>query len=250
MAEMFPTRMRYSGVSLGYQVTSIVAGSLAPIIAVKLLDIYDSSVPIAIYLAVACAITFVAVLVHPGDQGHRPRSRSTSPTPRTWRRASAGPRSDDATRPDAPPWSPAARAASARRARGSSPAAAPPSRSPTSTTSAAKALADEIGGNAWAVDLLDVDGAGGAAAGDRHPGQQRRHPDRRADRRLRPGTLPRDARADGRGAVPADPRGAAAHVRAAGSAASSTSRRCTACAPRSSRSPTSPPSTRSRGCRR
>ena len=27
MAEMFPTRMRYSGVSLGYQVTSIVAGS-------------------------------------------------------------------------------------------------------------------------------------------------------------------------------------------------------------------------------
>ena len=28
MAEMFPTRMRYSGVSLGYQVTAIFAGSL------------------------------------------------------------------------------------------------------------------------------------------------------------------------------------------------------------------------------
>ena len=62
MAEMFPTRMRYSGVSLGYQVTSIVAGSLAPLIAVKLLDVYDSPVPIAIYLAAACAITLVAVL--------------------------------------------------------------------------------------------------------------------------------------------------------------------------------------------
>ncbi|PRC44689.1 MFS transporter, partial [Mycobacterium sp. ITM-2017-0098] len=62
MAEMFPTRMRYSGVSLGYQVTSIVAGSLAPLIAVKLLDIYDSAVPVAIYLAAACAVTFVAVL--------------------------------------------------------------------------------------------------------------------------------------------------------------------------------------------
>jgi MFS family permease len=62
MAEMFPTRMRYSGVSLGYQVTSIVAGSLAPIIAVKLLEVYDSSVPIAVYLAGACAITLVAVL--------------------------------------------------------------------------------------------------------------------------------------------------------------------------------------------
>ncbi|NNH70409.1 MHS family MFS transporter [Nocardia uniformis] len=62
MAEMFPTRMRYSGVSLGYQVTSIVAGSLAPIIAVRLLDSYGSSTPIAIYLAIACAITMVAVL--------------------------------------------------------------------------------------------------------------------------------------------------------------------------------------------
>ena len=55
MAEMFPTRMRYSGVSLGYQVTSIVAGSLAPIIAVKLLEVYDSSVPVALYLAAAPA---------------------------------------------------------------------------------------------------------------------------------------------------------------------------------------------------
>ena len=62
MSEMFPTRMRYSGVSLGYQVTSIVAGSLAPIIAVKLLDIYDSSVPIAIYLGLACGVSFLAAL--------------------------------------------------------------------------------------------------------------------------------------------------------------------------------------------
>ncbi|WP_156662815.1 MFS transporter [Mycobacterium sp. 1274761.0] len=61
MAEMFPTRMRYSGVSLGYQVTSIVAGSAAPAIAVKLLEMYDSWVPIAIYLAVAAAITLIAV---------------------------------------------------------------------------------------------------------------------------------------------------------------------------------------------
>lgn len=61
MAEMFPTRMRYAGVSLGYQVTSIVAGSLAPIIAVALLDKYDSSVPVAIYLLLASLVTLVAV---------------------------------------------------------------------------------------------------------------------------------------------------------------------------------------------
>jgi MFS family permease len=69
MAEMFPTRMRYSGVSLGYQVTAIVAGSLAPIIAVKLLEIYDSSVPIAVYLAAACTVTLVAVVVSRETKG-------------------------------------------------------------------------------------------------------------------------------------------------------------------------------------
>ena len=33
IAELFPTRIRYSGASIAYQLTSIVAGSLAPIIA-------------------------------------------------------------------------------------------------------------------------------------------------------------------------------------------------------------------------
>jgi len=62
MAEMFPTRMRYSGVSLGYQVTSILAGSMAPIIATALLQQYKSWLPVAFYLVIACAITVVAVV--------------------------------------------------------------------------------------------------------------------------------------------------------------------------------------------
>jgi MFS family permease len=62
MAELFPTRMRYSGVSLGYQVTSIVAGSLAPIIANSLLGQFGSHNPVAIYLVIACGITLIAVL--------------------------------------------------------------------------------------------------------------------------------------------------------------------------------------------
>ncbi len=62
MSEMFPTRMRYSGVSLGYQVTSILAGSLAPIIATALLQKYQSWLPVAVYLLIACGITAVTVL--------------------------------------------------------------------------------------------------------------------------------------------------------------------------------------------
>lgn len=63
MAEMFPTRMRYSGVSLGYQVTSLFAGSWAPLIATALLRRYDSWVPIAWYVLGAGLITLIAASV-------------------------------------------------------------------------------------------------------------------------------------------------------------------------------------------
>ena len=60
MTEMFPTRMRYSGVSLGYQVTAIVAGSWAPVIGTALLRSYDSWTPIAVYIAAGCAVSLIA----------------------------------------------------------------------------------------------------------------------------------------------------------------------------------------------
>jgi MFS family permease len=62
MAEMFPTRMRYSGVSLGYQVTAIVAGSWAPLIGTALLRRFDTWMPIATYILIASAISLVAAV--------------------------------------------------------------------------------------------------------------------------------------------------------------------------------------------
>lgn len=61
-AEMFPTKMRYVGISLGVQVVAIVAGSVAPLICTWLLREYDSWVPIAIYLMVAGLISVGATL--------------------------------------------------------------------------------------------------------------------------------------------------------------------------------------------
>jgi metabolite-proton symporter len=63
IAELFPTRIRYSGASIAYQLTAIFAGSLAPIIAVWLYREYDSATPVAIYVAVACAISGVTALL-------------------------------------------------------------------------------------------------------------------------------------------------------------------------------------------
>ncbi|MBW7946846.1 MAG: MHS family MFS transporter [Sphingomonadaceae bacterium] len=63
MTEMFPTRMRYSGVSLGYQLTAIVAGSWAPLIGTALLREYGTWWPIAVYILIAGAVSLIAALV-------------------------------------------------------------------------------------------------------------------------------------------------------------------------------------------
>ncbi|WP_395613356.1 MFS transporter [Allosphingosinicella sp.] len=63
IAELFPTRIRYSGASIAYQLTAIFAGSLAPIVAVWLYKEYGSALPVAIYVAVACLISGVSALL-------------------------------------------------------------------------------------------------------------------------------------------------------------------------------------------
>ena len=62
-SELFDTRVRYSGASIGSQLASIAAGALAPLIAVALLDAYDSAFPVMIYMAGAAAITLITVYV-------------------------------------------------------------------------------------------------------------------------------------------------------------------------------------------
>jgi metabolite-proton symporter len=64
-SELFGTSVRYTGASVGYQLASIMAGALAPIIALKLLgDVKDPNpTAVAIYMTVASVLTVVAVLL-------------------------------------------------------------------------------------------------------------------------------------------------------------------------------------------
>jgi metabolite-proton symporter len=62
-AEMFSTEVRYSGASLGYQLGAIIGGALAPIIATALLAEFGSTFGISVYIAVACAVSLVSVLL-------------------------------------------------------------------------------------------------------------------------------------------------------------------------------------------
>ncbi|MBO3680545.1 MFS transporter [Streptomyces sp. NEAU-YJ-81] len=60
-SEMFATRMRYSGASIGAQFASVAAGAPAPLIATALLADYGSATPIALYVIAAALLTVVAV---------------------------------------------------------------------------------------------------------------------------------------------------------------------------------------------
>jgi MFS family permease len=62
LSELFGTRVRYSGASLGAQLASIFAGGLAPFIATGLLRAGYGRGAIAMYLIGLAAITIIAVV--------------------------------------------------------------------------------------------------------------------------------------------------------------------------------------------
>ncbi|PVC87772.1 MFS transporter [Streptomyces sp. CS090A] len=69
ISEMFDTKVRYSGASMGSQLASIIGGALAPLIAVELLKDYRSSVPISLYLCFAALVTAVTVWIAKETRG-------------------------------------------------------------------------------------------------------------------------------------------------------------------------------------
>jgi MFS transporter, MHS family, shikimate and dehydroshikimate transport protein len=62
LSEMFSARVRYSGASLGYQLASIFAGALTPMVSASLLAWYGGVVwPVAVYMMILALITVVSL---------------------------------------------------------------------------------------------------------------------------------------------------------------------------------------------
>ncbi|EME51525.1 major facilitator transporter [Rhodococcus ruber BKS 20-38] len=91
-AEQFGTRVRYTGLSVGAQLSAVVAGGLAPVIGIALLQAFHSTVPISLYLLGTCVITSVAVYLaretagqpladEPGAPAPAPAGRNAEPVP-------------------------------------------------------------------------------------------------------------------------------------------------------------------------
>ena len=64
LSELFGTRVRYTGASLVYQLTSVVSGGVAPFIATLLLARYGATA-VGAYMVACCAVTVIAALLVP-----------------------------------------------------------------------------------------------------------------------------------------------------------------------------------------
>lgn len=65
IAEAFPPEVRYSGSSLGYQLSSITAGGPAPLIATYLFHQYGTTLAVSIYLAALATIATICAVFLP-----------------------------------------------------------------------------------------------------------------------------------------------------------------------------------------
>ncbi|CAK6477571.1 general substrate transporter [Peribacillus simplex] len=61
-SEIFDARIRYTGITLGYQIGAALAGGTAPLVATALLDKFNNSyVPVAIYIIFASVLSLAAI---------------------------------------------------------------------------------------------------------------------------------------------------------------------------------------------
>jgi metabolite-proton symporter len=65
IAELFSTRLRYSGASMGYQIAGIFGGALAPIIAIQLVSATGSSLAVSWYVLAMVVITLIGLAFAP-----------------------------------------------------------------------------------------------------------------------------------------------------------------------------------------
>jgi MFS transporter, MHS family, proline/betaine transporter len=69
IVEIFPTRVRYSGASIGYNLGYMIFGGTAPIVATYLVSATGSDAAPAIYLIVVALLVFPAVFLLPETRG-------------------------------------------------------------------------------------------------------------------------------------------------------------------------------------
>ncbi|GLU90999.1 MFS transporter [Agromyces sp. NBRC 114283] len=63
--ELFPARVRYTGISLGFQIAAVLGGGLTPLIAASLTEATGTTTSVSVYLGALTALMIVCTLVAP-----------------------------------------------------------------------------------------------------------------------------------------------------------------------------------------
>jgi Flp pilus assembly protein protease CpaA len=69
IAESFTPRLRYTGASISYQLSSIISGGPAPLIATALLAAFGSGYVIALYTLLCAVVSIIAAALLPDYTG-------------------------------------------------------------------------------------------------------------------------------------------------------------------------------------
>jgi MFS transporter, MHS family, shikimate and dehydroshikimate transport protein len=77
VAEMFDSRVRYSGISAGREIGSAVFGGTAPFIGTALVAAVGGFWPVAVYVIAGCAVTAWATAASKNNTGVDLRAAST-----------------------------------------------------------------------------------------------------------------------------------------------------------------------------
>jgi MHS family proline/betaine transporter-like MFS transporter len=65
VAELFPTRQRYTGLSVGYNIASALFGGTAPLVAALLIEWSGNSLAPGFYLSLCAAVSLVIAITLP-----------------------------------------------------------------------------------------------------------------------------------------------------------------------------------------
>jgi metabolite-proton symporter len=65
IAELFSTKLRYSGASMGYQIAGVLGGGIAPLVSIALVSATGTPFAVSFYVLAMVALTLVALAVAP-----------------------------------------------------------------------------------------------------------------------------------------------------------------------------------------
>jgi MFS family permease len=65
IAELFSTKLRYGGASMGYQIAGIFGGAIAPIVSIALVSAFGSAYAVSFYVLAMLIITLIALKFAP-----------------------------------------------------------------------------------------------------------------------------------------------------------------------------------------